>query len=142
MLVVGEIAAPERPYEVRSRPPRGRAWLSDDMVSNTNRVSTFGKRTPIHAIPCLPGSRTPGCTRGGDQRNWLFSTAISDMKPAFSRRLHVRWATWTIPSLRSGACGEQVGLVITGTYVITFECITGNAGSDPRDVKAGSPPML
>ncbi len=67
MLACREIAAPERPCEARIRPPRRRAWLRNDMVSNTNRVSTFGKRKPLHAISWLParGLVTRGVDRGG-----------------------------------------------------------------------------
>ena len=134
----GETAAPERPYEARDRPSRGRAWLSGDMVSKTNRVSTFGKRRPLHAISCLAGQVTVRLTAGRRPRENELARRSLIHAGQCRRPVGMRWATWIIPSRRSGTCRAQAGLSITGTYVTTLECITGNAGSDQQDGKVGS----
>jgi len=138
MPVPGEIADPERPCEARGRPPKGEAWLSGDMVSQTNRVSTFGKALPLRAILCLPRKR-------GDARRRPRERTLRGPIRHPGDHFVVRWMCAGPPGLSQHHGREPAvsrsGCRETGTYVTTLECIISNAGSGHRDAKAGSPPM-
>ena len=138
---VRERAGPERPHEVRNRPPRGGAWLSGDTVSRTNRVSTFGKqKTPPRNTLFTPGVMTR-VAAGRRPRGSVPCTTLPDTHRIISSSEACAAGHLNLPRRDGREPAEsRLGCPETGTYVTTLECISSNAGSGHGDAKAGSRP--
>lgn len=108
------------------------AWVRDGMVSHTKRSSTYGKRSPCHAISCIPtGTR-------GSERIQTEVYRLEDYRRQEARVVvsHLNYLTTVRDTVKNGN-----GCVRNRHLNHLAESINVNKGGSHRDDKECSHPM-